>query len=163
MKEGASERAEADFDASSFLFQCMTAEGPFLARISVIDVASGKKVYDEVVKPPGVVTDYLTKFVLSLLSSFDASFFTTSLLTTLHPPSSTLFRWSGITPEALSKAVLTLAEVQTFLLANLITPRTILLGHSLESDLKALKLRHPWCIDTAVLFKHPKDLLISLD
>ncbi|KAL7414000.1 hypothetical protein BDY24DRAFT_387172 [Mrakia frigida] len=104
---------------------CMTAEGPFLARISVIDVASGKKVYDEVVKPPGVVTDYLTK-------------------------------WSGITPEALSKAVLTLAEVQTFLLANLITPRTILLGHSLESDLKALKLRHPWCIDTAVLFKHPK-------
>lgn len=67
-----------------------------------------------------------------------------------------LLRWSGITPEALSKAVLTLAEVQSFLLSNLISPRTILLGHSLESDLKALKLRHPWCIDTAILFKHPK-------
>jgi RNA exonuclease 1 len=46
--------------------------------------------------------------------------------------------------------------VQSYLLSNLITPRTILLGHSLESDLKALKLKHPWCIDTAILFKHPK-------
>ena len=133
----------------------MTAEGPFLARISVIEVSTGKKVYDEVVKPPGVVTDYLTKYVPPLSSPVPdhhiSSLELTSTCLTVLPR-----RWSGITPEALSKAVLTLAEVQTYLLGNLITPRTILLGHSLESDLKALKLRHPWCIDTAILFKHPK-------
>ncbi|KAF7304934.1 Ribonuclease H [Mycena kentingensis (nom. inval.)] len=32
----------------------------------------------------------------------------------------------------------------------------ILIGHSLESDLKALKLCHPLCIDTALLYHHPR-------
>lgn len=35
-----------------------------------------------------------------------------------------------------------------------ITP--ILLGHSLESDLKALKICHPFCIDTALMYHHPR-------
>lgn len=36
------------------------------------------------------------------------------------------------------------------------TPTPVLLGHSLESDLKALKICHPRCIDTAVIFHHPR-------
>ena len=32
----------------------------------------------------------------------------------------------------------------------------ILLGHSLESDLKALKISHPYCIDTAIVYHHPR-------
>lgn len=32
----------------------------------------------------------------------------------------------------------------------------ILLGHSLESDLRAMKLCHPRCIDTAVIYHHPR-------
>ena len=32
----------------------------------------------------------------------------------------------------------------------------ILLGHSLESDLKALKISHPFCIDTAITYHHPR-------
>jgi len=36
------------------------------------------------------------------------------------------------------------------------SPTPILLGHSLESDLKALKLCHPYCIDTAVIYHHPR-------
>lgn len=31
-----------------------------------------------------------------------------------------------------------------------------LVGHSLENDLKALKLVHLRCLDTAVLYPHPK-------
>jgi RNA exonuclease 1 len=68
-------------------------------------------------------------------------------------------RWSGITPEALATATHTLATVQAHLLDpanNLITPNTILLGHSLECDLSALKIKHPHCIDTSVIFQHPK-------
>lgn len=30
------------------------------------------------------------------------------------------------------------------------------MGHSLEQDLKALKLAHPRCIDTALLYHHPR-------
>lgn len=68
-------------------------------------------------------------------------------------------RWSGITAERLSKATKTLAGVQSRLLdgANaLITPYTILLGHSLECDLTALRIRHALCIDTALMYKHPR-------
>jgi RNA exonuclease 1 len=51
----------------------------------------------------------------------------------------------------------TLADVQMFLLPLLSrTPTPILLGHSLDSDLKALKLCHPRCIDTALMYHHPR-------
>ncbi|RXW13863.1 hypothetical protein EST38_g11992 [Candolleomyces aberdarensis] len=35
-------------------------------------------------------------------------------------------------------------------------PTPILIGHSLESDLRALKLCHPYCIDTALVYHHPR-------
>ncbi|KAH9037515.1 hypothetical protein EDB85DRAFT_2072974 [Lactarius pseudohatsudake] len=55
----------------------------------------------------------------------------------------------------LTPVTTTLADVQTHL-RTLINPSTILLGHSLESDLRALQLAHPRCIDTALLFHHPR-------
>ncbi|KAI0247771.1 hypothetical protein BJV78DRAFT_1285278 [Lactifluus subvellereus] len=36
------------------------------------------------------------------------------------------------------------------------TPSTTLLSHSLESDLRTLQLAHPHCIDTALIFHHPR-------
>ncbi|KAI0293180.1 hypothetical protein B0F90DRAFT_1670908 [Multifurca ochricompacta] len=66
-----------------------------------------------------------------------------------------LTRFSGITEAALEDVTTTLADVQDYL-RTLITPSTILLGHSLESDLRALQLSHPHCIDTALLFHHPR-------
>ena len=50
---------------------------------------------------------------------------------------------------------LTLADVHSHFL-TLIKPSTILLGRSLEADLHALKLSHSRCIDTALLFHHPR-------
>lgn len=51
----------------------------------------------------------------------------------------------------------TFAEVQAHILSVLsASPTPILLGHSLESDLKALKICHPHCIDTAVIYHHPR-------
>ncbi|KAJ9107926.1 hypothetical protein QFC19_002669 [Naganishia cerealis] len=67
-----------------------------------------------------------------------------------------LTQWSGITAEKLEKATLSLSDVQAHFLTHLLTPTTILLGHSLESDLNALKIRHPLCIDTALLYRHPR-------
>ena len=65
------------------------------------------------------------------------------------------FSFSGITAEALEPVTTTLADVQAHL-RTLVSPSTILLGHSLESDLRALQFSHPRCIDTALIFHHPR-------
>jgi len=64
-------------------------------------------------------------------------------------------QYSGITKEMLANVTTSLADIQERLV-KLITPRTILLGHSLNSDLTALKLTHPFIIDTAILYPHPR-------
>ncbi|KAH9856073.1 hypothetical protein C2E23DRAFT_809916 [Lenzites betulinus] len=105
---------------------CMTDDSKQLARVCLIDYTSGIVIYDQLVKPEKPVVDYLT-------------------------------RWSGITAEALSKATVTFNEVQSHILSVLsATPTPVLLGHSLESDLNALKICHPRCIDTALVFHHPR-------
>ncbi|RCI07854.1 hypothetical protein L249_5807 [Ophiocordyceps polyrhachis-furcata BCC 54312] len=64
-------------------------------------------------------------------------------------------RFSGITEEMLAPVKTTLHDIQQRLL-ELLHPRTILVGHSLESDTKALQLAHPFIVDTSVLFPHPR-------
>ena len=64
-------------------------------------------------------------------------------------------QFSGITPALLSNVTTTLADIQSQLL-TLLTPSTVLLGHSLESDLNAMKLTHPFIVDTALIYPHPR-------
>ncbi|KAK7001317.1 ribonuclease H [Favolaschia claudopus] len=121
---------------------CLTEDGKELTRICLIDYHSGIVVYDQLVKPSKPILDYLT-------------------------------RWSGITAEQLRTVTTTLAQVQAHILRLLSPPAPnpfsttngsiaapyltpILVGHSLESDLKALKLCHSKCIDTAVMYHHPR-------
>ncbi|KAF8149431.1 hypothetical protein B0H34DRAFT_733720 [Crassisporium funariophilum] len=125
---------------------CITEDGKELTRVCIIDVTSGIVIYDQLVKPTKPIIDYLT-------------------------------RWSGITAEALGPVTTTLAQVQAHVLRLLSPPvgnpfalskpstsaapplpppTPILLGHSLESDLKALKICHPRCIDTALMYHHPR-------
>ncbi|KAJ7587008.1 ribonuclease H [Mycena floridula] len=119
---------------------CMTEDGKELTRVCIVDFKSGVRIYDQLVKPAKPILDYLT-------------------------------RWSGITAEQLGPVTTTLTEVQAHVL-RLVSPpppnpfsssapakpppTPILVGHSLESDLKALKLCHPFCIDTAIIFHHPR-------
>ncbi|KAF2799999.1 hypothetical protein K505DRAFT_413237 [Melanomma pulvis-pyrius CBS 109.77] len=66
-----------------------------------------------------------------------------------------LTQWSGITEAMLQDVTTTLADIQKELL-ELLTGRTILVGHSLNSDLNALKLTHPFFIDTAIIYPHAR-------
>ncbi|KAI9719208.1 MAG: hypothetical protein M1828_006301 [Chrysothrix sp. TS-e1954] len=66
-----------------------------------------------------------------------------------------LTAYSGITEAKLSGVTTTLADVQGRLL-DLLTDSTILVGHSLVSDLNALKLTHPHIIDTSMIYPHPR-------
>ncbi|KAF7305777.1 Ribonuclease H [Mycena chlorophos] len=120
---------------------CLTEDGKELTRVCLIDFYAGTVIYDQLVKPTKPVLDYLTK-------------------------------WSGITAAQLGPVTTTLSQVQAHILKLLSPPAPnpfststsvpaphltpILIGHSLESDLKALKLCHPLCIDTALLYHHPR-------
>jgi len=64
-------------------------------------------------------------------------------------------RFSGITEAMLQPITTTLRDIQNTLV-ELLTPRTILVGHSLESDMKALQLTHPFIVDTSIIFPHPR-------
>uniref|UniRef100_A0A4W5R6X4 REX1, RNA exonuclease 1 homolog n=1 Tax=Hucho hucho TaxID=62062 RepID=A0A4W5R6X4_9TELE len=62
-------------------------------------------------------------------------------------------RFSGVTEEDLENATITLRDVQAVML-NMFSTESILIGHSLESDLFALKVIHSTVVDTAIVFPH---------
>lgn len=62
-------------------------------------------------------------------------------------------RFSGITEEDMKNVTTTILDVQATLL-TMFSDKTILVGHSLESDFKALRLLHDTVVDTSVMFPH---------
>lgn len=62
---------------------------------------------------------------------------------------------SGITESMLKDGAITLSEVHADL-GKLFHSKTVLIGHSLESDLIALKIIHGVIIDTSVLYPHSR-------
>ena len=62
-----------------------------------------------------------------------------------------LTKYSGITPEIMAKATCSLRRAQKHV-RKFINHDVILIGHGLENDLKALKLTHPYCADTSILY-----------
>ena len=113
---------------------CRTEAGMEITRVTLVDF-QGNTLYDQLVKPPNPILDYLTTY-----SSFP------------YPPNT---RWSGITAEHLINTTTTLSTIQSSLL-QIIDSNTILVGHSLESDLQCLKMAHPHIIDTSVIYQHSR-------
>ncbi|CAH1637397.1 unnamed protein product [Spodoptera littoralis] len=64
-------------------------------------------------------------------------------------------RFSGIRPRDLALATKTLRDVQDDIL-EFVGTDTILIGHALENDLRALKLLHSAVVDTCAMYPHPR-------
>lgn len=59
--------------------------------------------------------------------------------------------YSGVTEKDLMNVTTTLLDVQTYIL-KLLNKDSILIGHGLENDLKALRLIHETVVDTSIVF-----------
>jgi len=66
-------------------------------------------------------------------------------------------RYSGITAATLEGVTTTLEDVQATILAHC-SADTLLVGHGLENDLRALRIAHASVVDTSVLYPHPRGL-----
>ena len=72
-----------------------------------------------------------------------------------HPILDYNTQYSGITAAMLANCTTTLEQVRHSLLL-LLPSAAILVGHSLENDLRTARFVHLRCIDTAVLYPHPR-------
>ncbi len=64
-------------------------------------------------------------------------------------------QYSGITAQALASVTTRLTDIQRQV-CEFVSAETLLVGHGLENDLKALNIIHANCLDTVMLFPHPK-------
>ncbi|KAI0997664.1 putative exonuclease [Podosphaera aphanis] len=98
-----------------------------------------------------------SEFSLTRISivRWDGSVVLDELVKPEKPITNYVTQYSGITKKMLENVTTTLKDIQKKLL-EILHPRTILIGHSLNADLTALKITHPFIIDTVVLFPHPR-------
>ncbi|KAI8884534.1 hypothetical protein K501DRAFT_182022 [Backusella circina FSU 941] len=69
------------------------------------------------------------------------------------PVTDYLTKYSGITPETLGSATCSLRRAQKYF-RKMVDHNVILVGHGLENDLRAMKIAHPYCVDTSLIFDH---------
>jgi RNA exonuclease 1 len=108
----------------------LTEDGSELTRVSVVD-STGKRIYDSLVKPDKPILDYLTRCVVLVCFS-GSSLPAINLLLVFYS-------YSGLNAETLAPVTTKLVDIQEALTA-LIDYNTILIGHSLECDLRVIKV-----------------------
>uniref|UniRef100_A0A7S3QVQ8 Exonuclease domain-containing protein n=1 Tax=Dunaliella tertiolecta TaxID=3047 RepID=A0A7S3QVQ8_DUNTE len=64
-------------------------------------------------------------------------------------------RFSGIDAQTLAKVTTRLEDIQALFL-RVVDAETLVVGHGLDNDLRALKVLHARVLDTALLFPHPR-------
>jgi hypothetical protein len=144
-----------------------SSPSPELARVSVVmftgwndkrenhtNLPCGEEersivVLDELVKPRRKVLDYITGNYLSRSVCYTKLY--KKDVSRAHD-SLSREEYSGITPEMLQHVDTRIEDIQIRLLA-MIDEQDIIVGHSLENDLQALRLVHDKVIDTSVIFR----------
>ncbi|KYG42870.1 hypothetical protein M433DRAFT_146391 [Acidomyces richmondensis BFW] len=107
-----------------------------------------------ITSPAGVTPQVFSLTRVSLVD-WDGNVLLDELVKPAQAITDYLTQYSGITASMLENVSTTLSDVQAKL-KSILTPDTILVGHSLDSDLRALQITHPFIVDTSLLFPHPR-------
>lgn len=123
------------------------------AEIEQGSVTAGRKVFAVDCEMCKAADD---KFVLTRISvvAWDGEVVMDELVKPDEPIVDYLTQFSGITEAMLAPVTTRLVDIQRRLLAML-DARAILVGHSLDSDVRAMQLTHPFIVDTSIVFPHP--------
>ncbi|CAK7214274.1 hypothetical protein SCUCBS95973_002084 [Sporothrix curviconia] len=123
------------------------------AEIEQGSVTAGRSVYAVDCEMCKAADD---KFVLTRISvvAWDGEVVMDELVKPDEPIVDYLTQFSGITEAMLAPVTTRLADIQARLL-ELLDARAILVGHSLDSDVRAMQLTHPFVVDTSIAFPHP--------
>lgn len=146
--------APADGNSGVFALDCemcFTGCGLELAKVSIIR-SDGNLFYESFVRPERNIVDYNTRF--SGITEKDlctAASYNHSNMRRASTASNSSSSSTG--SNNYTRTVKSLKEVQKDLL-KFVFEDTILIGHSIENDLKALKLLHKSIIDTSISFPH---------
>jgi RNA exonuclease 1 len=116
---------------------CFTGRGLELTKVTVIG-SDGRMVYETFVRPEADIVDFNTRF--SGITAKDL----------IHHSSHSNTSHSSNTANG---AIKTLKQVQKDLL-EFIHADTILIGHSIDNDLRVLKIIHKTVVDTSISFPH---------
>ncbi|CAK7265452.1 RNA exonuclease 3 [Sporothrix epigloea] len=142
---------------AAICFDCemaYTVYGLEVVRVTATSWPNGQVVLDSLVRPLGAVIDFNSKFSGVFASDFAAAALHSSVPSSDSPkPSSPLQSSDRPTLPLVASP-----QEARALLHQLISPNTILIGHGLENDLRALRMVHSRVSDTALLFPHPKGL-----
>ncbi|KJR81752.1 RNA exonuclease 1 [Sporothrix schenckii 1099-18] len=123
------------------------------AEIEQGSITAGRKVFAVDCEMCKAADD---KFVLTRISvvAWDGEVVMDELVKPDEPIVDYLTQFSGITEAMLAPVTTRLADIQRRLLA-ILDRRAILVGHSLDSDVRAMQLTHPFIVDTSIVFPHP--------
>ncbi|KAH9892393.1 exonuclease [Xylariomycetidae sp. FL2044] len=136
-----------------------TVYGMELIRLTAVSWPGGEELLDVLVQPYGEYMDLNTRY-----SGVTAEHMVTAERLkpgddhrpSLVPPSSDPA--AGILPPQRKLKMAASPKAARDLLFTLISPKTPLIGHGLENDLNAVRVVHPVCVDTVLLYPHKRGL-----
>jgi RNA exonuclease 1 len=130
-----------------------TTIGMEMLRISATTWPDNKTLMDTLVRPIGHVLDLNTRFSGVTSDQFlnaqeynpplDGTFTQEAMLAAMKP---------GAEP------ILPSTEIARAILFSLISPKTPLIGHSIDNDLNVMRIIHPTLVDTVILYPFPQGL-----
>ncbi len=128
-----------------------TTLGLELIRLTAISWPTGNQLIDVLVRPLGEILDFNSRFSGVWPKEY------ADAVGSSRTPSTGNEAKPGGANQVPPKFVESPAEARA-LLFTFISPRTPLIGHALENDLKAIRIIHPCIVDTVDLFPHSQGL-----
>jgi RNA exonuclease 1 len=131
-----------------------TGQGANETKPESDDLTAGRKIIAVDCEMCKTTDDQFELTRISVLN-WDGDVILDALVKPDNPITDYLTPYSGITEEMLEPITTRLEDIQKRL-QEIITPSTIIIGHSLDGDFKALHMTHPHIVDSAMLYPHPR-------